>query len=125
MKCYTHSGVDAVGSCKACGKGICHECATDLGHGLACTGVHETRVENLNTIISKNIDAMEAAPKNLLILPVFYLVMGMVFAYFGYASGRGISALASMLGIAFTVFAIVMFVRNRALYRDISIKREP
>lgn len=123
MKCYTHSDVDAVGSCKACGKGICHECATDLGHGLACAGVHETRVENLNTIISKNIDAVEAAPKSLLIGPAFCLILGMVFVYFGYDSGRGVLDFVSIVGIAFIVFSVVIFVRNKALYRDISIKR--
>jgi hypothetical protein len=35
MKCYYHHEVDAVGLCKSCSKGICPECAFDVGGGLA------------------------------------------------------------------------------------------
>lgn len=30
MHCFNHDDRDAVDICKACGKGLCPECATDL-----------------------------------------------------------------------------------------------
>lgn len=125
MKCFNHTDKDSVGICKACSKGLCLECATDLGHGLACKGVHETEVENVNTVISKNIDAIESAPKNALILPAFFLLFGLIFAGYGYFSKQGITGFSFILGIAFIGFAIVTFVRSRALLNDIAIKRDP
>ncbi|MBP7275989.1 MAG: hypothetical protein KBA51_07280, partial [Kiritimatiellae bacterium] len=35
MKCFNHEDRDAVGTCKSCGKGVCRECAVDMGKGLA------------------------------------------------------------------------------------------
>jgi hypothetical protein len=36
MECFYHPGAPAVGSCRACMKGLCRECAIDLEGGLAC-----------------------------------------------------------------------------------------
>ena len=47
MNCFNHPGVPAVGICKACQKGLCMECAVDLGHGIACKN-HREEVERLN-----------------------------------------------------------------------------
>jgi len=45
MRCFNHQDHEAVGCCKACGKGLCPDCAADLGHALACRGSHEAMVE--------------------------------------------------------------------------------
>jgi hypothetical protein len=48
MKCYYHKESDAVGVCKSCNKGICNECAKDMGGGLACIdSCEETVMEML------------------------------------------------------------------------------
>jgi len=47
MRCFNHAEVRAVGLCKNCGKGICHECLVDLGNGLACKPQCEERVSIL------------------------------------------------------------------------------
>ena len=36
MECFYHSGASAVGSCRACLKGLCRRCATEVEGGLAC-----------------------------------------------------------------------------------------
>ncbi len=38
MECFQHEGRAAVGSCRACFRGVCRGCAVDLGRGLACAG---------------------------------------------------------------------------------------
>ena len=47
MKCFNHLNDDAIGTFKHCRKGLCHECAADLGHGLACKNQHEEAVNSL------------------------------------------------------------------------------
>ena len=44
MNCFNHNTVPAVGSCKACCKGLCADCACELEIGLACKGPCETIV---------------------------------------------------------------------------------
>ena len=116
MQCYNHDGRSAVGLCKACGKGLCHECAADLGHGLACKGVHEDKVTSLNQITTKSADLVNAAPKNAMIMPVFLIIMGAVFIGSEFYYGTGRSTLSATIGVLFVVFGLVMLVRNRALY---------
>ncbi len=54
MKCYYHGEVDAVGTCKSCSKGLCRDCAIDLGKGLACECCKQD-VTDLTTVIDRNI----------------------------------------------------------------------
>ena len=117
MQCFNHEDRSAVGLCKACGKGLCRECAADLGHGLACKGVHEDKVTSLNQITTKSAEIYDAAPKNALIAPVFVLIMGAVFVGSGFYYGAGRSSLSTTMGVLFVVFGLVTLVRNRALYR--------
>lgn len=35
MRCLNHRDREAVGTCKACSKGLCAECAVDLADGRA------------------------------------------------------------------------------------------
>jgi hypothetical protein len=36
MECFYHEGVTAVGSCRACFRGLCRSCAVELEAALAC-----------------------------------------------------------------------------------------
>lgn len=36
MECFTHSGAQAVGVCKSCGKAVCRACVVDIGVAIAC-----------------------------------------------------------------------------------------
>ena len=118
MNCFNHPAVPALGTCKACNRGLCSECVTDLDHGLACKNKHEPMVETYNAIVVKNAQVYSAAPKNVLIAPLFYLFIGIVFVVFGLASRRGMTDLTSILGVGFIIFAVVVFVRNRATFND-------
>ena len=115
MKCYRHNDRDAVGSCKACHKGLCPDCATDLGHGLACKGMHEELVGTYHMIIERNAKIYAAAPRNSWIAPVFYAFMGFIFAGFGYTQ-QGVSSLAFILGVGFVAFAAILFIRSRQMF---------
>jgi hypothetical protein len=48
MNCYRHSEIASIGTCKACQKGLCRDCVTDTGNGLACKDSCEQEVREVN-----------------------------------------------------------------------------
>ncbi len=55
MKCFYHAGIDAVGLCKSCGRALCHDCAVDLGKGIACRDRCEEDAQQLIALVDRNI----------------------------------------------------------------------
>jgi hypothetical protein len=62
MKCYNHQNVDAVGVCKNCRKGICHDCLTDVGNGIACTDSCITEVTDINRKLMRQRNGAKLGP---------------------------------------------------------------
>src|SRR5262245_7896203 len=92
MRCFYHNERDAIGTCKSCGKGICHECAADLKKGLACKGRCEADVQALLELIARNIEMAPASARLLQVskssrigVVVFYFLMGLIFTIGGYS----------------------------------------
>ena len=63
MRCFYHQDKEAVGTCKSCGKGVCAECAIDLGKGLACRGRCEESTRAIIELVDRNI-RLSAGPAN-------------------------------------------------------------
>lgn len=55
MECFTHEGRVAVGSCRACLKGVCRACAVDLGRGLACRDRCEQAARDLIATLEQSV----------------------------------------------------------------------
>lgn len=36
MRCYLHNDVEAIGTCTQCGRGLCPECAVNVGGKIVC-----------------------------------------------------------------------------------------
>lgn len=49
MNCYKHNDNSAIGICKYCMKGLCTECAVEIGNTLSCKNSCENQVEKINT----------------------------------------------------------------------------
>ena len=68
MRCFNHAEVRAVGLCKSCAKGICHDCLTDLGDGLACKAKCEEKVTALmaynEAAIAQGLKSLKYFQKN-------------------------------------------------------------
>lgn len=116
MKCFNHSDVSAIGICKACGKGLCRDCLTDLGHGLACKNVHEERVQGFELINSQNIKAYTDASKNIFLLPAFFVFMGMIFVGFALSEGKNFTSFPVVMGLGFAFFGVLFFVRTKKIH---------
>jgi len=72
MKCFNHPQSDAVGTCKHCQRGLCHECASEREGGLACRGRCETQVDAVNALIRRNIQVgLRSRPVSLVAFFVF------------------------------------------------------
>ena len=53
MRCYYHQDREAVGICKSCNRGLCADCAAEIGAGLACRDRCEAEVAQLNSLLEK------------------------------------------------------------------------
>jgi hypothetical protein len=117
MRCFNHQDRESVGACKACGKGLCAYCAADLGHGLACKGVHEDDVDLQDSIIRFSARAIAAALRNAFLGPAFFTAAGALFIGFGcYEYGRKGAYFFFLLGGIFVPFGLTTFLRGRAIY---------
>ena len=93
MNCFYHPTTAAIGTCKSCCKGLCPECAADLGKGLACKGRCEEDVKALNELLERGIKRASinehiytTARGNRYLGAFVYIVFGTVFI--GFASYR-------------------------------------
>jgi len=116
MRCFNHRDREAVGTCKACSKGLCAECAVDLGHGLSCRGPHEATVESYRVMLERNNRVLNAAPTNSMVGPAFLVVLGLLFAGYGLIFEHGSKGFTLILGCVFLVYGVVAFIRNRKTF---------
>ena len=123
MKCYYHSDRDAVGTCKSCGKGLCPECAVDLGKGLACRDRCEVDANAVIELIEQNIrmspkadQAMNAALGIRARAAMFNLVIGAVFVLWGLTDPDRLIFVV-ILGGCFWVYATYSLARTRPVGR--------
>jgi hypothetical protein len=116
MRCYIHSTSEAVGICRACGKGLCTDCAVDLGFGLSCRGEHEQRVAANDALISKSAQLQDTAGRAKYAAPVFFLFSGAVMGAYGLMNSKADMFLV-LLGGGFLAFGAFLFVMNCKAYR--------
>jgi len=55
MECFYHQGAPAVGSCRACLKGLCRRCAVELPGALACPSGCEESARALVASIAQSV----------------------------------------------------------------------
>ena len=82
MNCYYHQNHTAVGICKNCSKGICFECASDLGNGIACKNKCEEEVKDINKIIFRGKRTHKVIATSSVIsmaLGIYFIILGKSF----------------------------------------------
>lgn len=121
MRCFYHQDKDAVGSCKSCGKGVCAECAADLGKGLACRGRCEDDVRALISLIDRNIQLqptttrlIQASGSARLAGSLFLLACGATFLFYGLTSQREMT-LVTILGVGFLAYGLFVLLWSRRI----------
>jgi hypothetical protein len=111
MKCFCHNDRDAVGVCKACGRGLCRDCAADLGRALACKGRCEADARTAVELMDAALAARRRASRT----PVGYVALAallFVLAVLDVLRDRKVSALIALAGIVLAVGFIIEFARR-------------
>jgi hypothetical protein len=124
MHCYYHQDKEAVGSCKSCGKGLCPDCAADVGKGLACRGHCEEDVRAVVALIDRNI---KLSPKTAQILEssrkvrssaaTFNLIVGVVFIAWGLSNMERFSFIV-ILGACFFIYGVFGLLQARKAAKE-------
>ena len=83
MRCFYHTEAEAVGICKTCNKGLCRECAAEVGNGLACVGRCEEEVRLLNQLMTRAKGAYQTAGSAYQTAGSTYSRYAIVFLLFG------------------------------------------
>ena len=124
MKCFYHDDRDAVGTCKSCSKGVCRDCAVDMGKGLACRGRCEEDVARVTALIDQNISlssvgdsVMGSVRKNTYVQAVFLLVTGLVFFLTSWTTDQ-VRGLPGLLGMVFLAYGCYVLWRGMRLPRQ-------
>jgi hypothetical protein len=55
MECFYHEGIAAVGSCRACFRGLCRSCAVELEAALACRDRCEESASAVVATVSQSV----------------------------------------------------------------------
>jgi len=111
MRCFYHLDREAVGVCKSCQRGICQECATDIGKGIACKAHCEEDARQLVRLTDAAIRHGPASEfivarmrRNRIVTAIFYLLLGGGFVVAGIL--HPYVQFAVYLGAVFLVFGI-------------------
>jgi len=103
MNCYRHHEAYAVGICKNCSKGICTECAVDVGNGIACKNECEEEVKNINELIAKNKGAFKRTGGAYYRNSFIYGSLGVFFVLFGMFIEKPMANFTLPVGLIFLV----------------------
>lgn len=109
MNCFYHNDTSAVGICKACNKGICIECATDLKHSLACKNKCEKQAQLIEKIIQMSGEAVRSSMRTFFTVSLIFIVPGLIFLFFGLQT-EPIFSITNMLGLFMTTIGVAYII---------------
>jgi hypothetical protein len=118
MRCYYHPTVEAVAGCKNCSRGLCMECAVDVGNGLACRARCETEVRALNEIIQRNKTAHQKTQSAYVRTAIFYGGLGGLCLLAGVLDWRGFGWVLTPAGLVFLFAAWLHYSTGRKFERE-------
>lgn len=114
MQCFSHQQNAAIGICAHCGKGICAECVTDTGTGLACSPGCETQIEFKRSISELQKRAVKSSTSSWSPNMLLYSVLGVLFVVLGITfSEMAPRYLFVALGVACMGYGIYCLFLNR------------
>jgi hypothetical protein len=118
MRCFYHRDVEAVGTCKSCGRGLCPACVAEVENGLACRSRCEGEVRAINRIISRNKTAFERTSSAYIRVALFYAAVGAVLIAGAILDWRGMAWVLAPAGIILVVAAVVHYSTGRKFESD-------
>lgn len=114
MNCYDHQDRFAVGICSFCNKGVCSECAVDVGKGLACRNSCEDDVRASKALGKRAMGSYPKTGRAYMNSAMLYGVLGLVFLAYGFqraveGDSPASCVLAFVTGIAFSLGSFLSY----------------
>ncbi len=104
MNCYNHFEVAALGICKHCSKGVCIECLTDTGDGIACSTYCVEEINEVNKLVNHNKKAVRKQPVQWIGSGIFYIVLGIIFLLTTFFYLKRLDPFLISMGVIFIVY---------------------
>lgn len=117
MKCYYHPEKDAVGICKNCNNGICKECASDVGNGLACKCSCEDEVRTINQITALSKTAFKKTGVAYKRMTAVFLFLGVFFITFGIIDEQ-LRLFMIIVGVIMLLGAALCFLSGKSIEKQ-------
>lgn len=118
MRCFVHRDVEAVGTCRACNKGVCPDCVVDLGHSISCRGSCETKAQSLHSQSAQSVVLLRAQRRNRFFAPALFILMGLGLMIFLGTGGSPLN-FGTVMGGGFLVFGIVLAAIQQRYAREL------
>ena len=115
MKCFEHQDVDAVGSCRVCGKGLCSGCAVDQGFALSCSGECEEEARQIDAHNRQARKVLRIGRKNRYTGALLFAFMGGVFLIADLVDSGPRLSFMSIFGGGILLFSLYMAFASREL----------
>ncbi len=114
MNCFYHPQTVAVAICKNCNKGLCSECASDVGNGIACKGKCESEVLAINAIINRSKTAYQKTGNVYIALSIPFGILGLLICFGSFLSkDKDATVGGSFFGFFFIVMSVIFFIYGR------------
>jgi len=118
MRCFVHHDHEAVGICRACGKGLCPDCAVDLGHSISCKGACEQKAQEFHEQFVRNEVILKTQKRNRFFGPAIIFAMGVIFFGFG-LTDRRLFNFITVFGVFCIILSIILLMLQRRLYKAV------
>jgi hypothetical protein len=119
VNCFYHPSVSAVALCKNCFKGLCPDCAADVGDGLACVGRCEERVRLCNRATQRGVAALSDTNSQYRWAAIFG-VAALLFLGFGAMTVRSGGLFLLGVGLFLGALAASMYYTGRRMRRAVA-----
>ncbi len=112
MKCYYHHDVDAIAICKNCNRGLCAQCAAEVGKSIACKSTCVAEVEALDSALQRSMKSFETNRRVYAQFAFGMLLVGLGFIVTSFFL-RLTAGLTIFVGIIFLLGAPYMYSASR------------
>lgn len=109
MKCFYHKSADAIAICKNCGRGLCIECAVEVGNAIACKNRCETDVEAMNKIFQQSKRAFDNYRNAYTLSAIWIALVGIGFIISAFVLTPKLMAFLISMGSLFLFGALLFY----------------
>ncbi len=124
MRCFYHSQIEAIGSCQACAKGLCRECAHSVDSGVVCKGYCEDKVLRFQNLAQSHAKSLAGSGRTVWVSSASTAAAGIFLILIGIRF-PGPLFLVPLLGIACVLMGLSCLYLKRDVLKDPGPLRQP